>query len=336
MKYDVITTLDALQAYIGESKEVAFSLHTLPEDTAWNARKAQIKGISIAVKEDSAVYLPLIDPSHPLDNEQEEIWDWLRFQFFTNDYITKISHNLAIPTHFLFSRNMMITEPVFDTMIAAEFITKLPGVQLSQVTPTDVPTGLSDEESMQYHQCHATQSIFAMYQFCKNILADQPKLNNNLCFSTSLFCGLLQHYGFAANCNSPYLLEDRLYPQWLPVSDDNGIFVPHSPGRDEIPPKSRIFSDESGYILLQVDFQNIREHMRRDICSMMPDLYFTERFLRPVLHFKNTLVFEADEDRLGEIMRLMYGWFDEDFEQLYFYGGRKLSIMIRIIPVLME
>jgi DNA polymerase-1 len=66
MDYNIIYTNKEIHDYISGADVVAFDFETAPDDewrdepkAALDAHKAHIVGISLSVKEDSAVYIPL-------------------------------------------------------------------------------------------------------------------------------------------------------------------------------------------------------------------------------------------------------------------------------------
>jgi DNA polymerase-1 len=80
-------------------------------------------GISFSVAEGDGIYLPL---THRIGQNAEnlsDIWNWLA-EFFTNPSTTKIAHNLAFESQFLYARGIVIQEPVYDTIAAAQLIYK--------------------------------------------------------------------------------------------------------------------------------------------------------------------------------------------------------------------
>ena len=108
----------------------AFDIETAPnekyrqeEKSALDAHKSHIVGISFSVSEGDGVYLPLTHRTGQNATNPETIWQWLA-TFFTNPTITKISHNLAFESQFLYARGIVIQEPVYDTIAAAQLIYK--------------------------------------------------------------------------------------------------------------------------------------------------------------------------------------------------------------------
>lgn len=130
MSYKFISTLQELQNYLSGAALVAFDFETAPDDeyrnedrAALDAHKSHIVGISFSVTEGDGVYLPIAHRIEKNAPELSTIWDWLA-DFFTDPAITKIAHNLAFESAFLYARGIIIQEPVYDTIAAAQLIYK--------------------------------------------------------------------------------------------------------------------------------------------------------------------------------------------------------------------
>ncbi len=128
--YKPIYTLQELQNYLADASVVAFDFETAPDEkyrnedkAALDAHKSHIVGISFSVAEGSGVYLPI---AHRVGENSEgltEVWMWLA-EFFTSTSITKIAHNLSFESQFLYIRGIVIQEPVYDTIAAAQLVYK--------------------------------------------------------------------------------------------------------------------------------------------------------------------------------------------------------------------
>jgi DNA polymerase-1 len=131
MDYKPIFSLAALQEYLQDATIIAFDFETSPaapyrseDKAALDAHKATITGISFSKAEDSGVYLPI---AHRVGKNAEDlpvIWQWLKEAVFTNPAVTKIAHNLAFESAFLYARGIALQEPVYDTIAAAQLIYK--------------------------------------------------------------------------------------------------------------------------------------------------------------------------------------------------------------------
>lgn len=128
--YQSIYTLKKLQNYLAAASVVAFDFETAPvekyrneDKAALDAHKSHIAGISFSVAEGSGVYLPI---THRIGRNADglpEIWAWLA-EFFASTSVTKIAHNLAFESQFLYARGIVIQEPVYDTIAAAQLVYK--------------------------------------------------------------------------------------------------------------------------------------------------------------------------------------------------------------------
>ena len=122
--YKLIQTLEQLQSYIADSKLVAFDFETAPNELYRTETKASldphqshIVGISFSVAEGDGVYLPLTHRVGENAESPEKIWDWLG-DFFSSPEVTKIAHNLAFESAFLYARGIIVQEPCYDTIAA--------------------------------------------------------------------------------------------------------------------------------------------------------------------------------------------------------------------------
>lgn len=131
MAYKCAWTLSDIQTYLAGAKVVAFDIETAPDEpyrdqerAALDAHKAHIVGISFSKAEGSAVYVPL---DH-LDGENAEdpnaIWAWLRDDFLGSPSIIKVAHNLSFEAMFLYAKGIVIAQPCYDTIAAAQLTLK--------------------------------------------------------------------------------------------------------------------------------------------------------------------------------------------------------------------
>jgi DNA polymerase-1 len=130
VNYQPIHTLDALQTYLSGKTHVAFDFETAPDikyrkedKAALDAHKSHIVGISFSIAEGDAVYLPLAHTAGENAADPEAIWQWLA-GFFTDPGITKIAHNLAFESQYLYTRGIVVQEPCYDTIAAAQLMYK--------------------------------------------------------------------------------------------------------------------------------------------------------------------------------------------------------------------
>jgi DNA polymerase-1 len=130
--YHIITDLQALQDYLSGAAHVAFDFETSPEEqwrtdprAALDPHKAHITGISFSIAEGSAVYLPIAHMIGQNAADLPAVWRWLA-GWFTDPAVTKIAHNLAFESAFLYCRGIVVQEPVYDTIAAAQLTLKSP------------------------------------------------------------------------------------------------------------------------------------------------------------------------------------------------------------------
>ena len=128
--YTPIHTLHDLQTYLTGALAVAFDFETAPNDAyrskekaALDAHKSHIVGISFSIAEGSGVYLPLAHRIGKNAADQPQIWEWLA-TFFADPTIVKIAHNLAFESQFLYAHGIVVQEPCYDTIAAAQLIYK--------------------------------------------------------------------------------------------------------------------------------------------------------------------------------------------------------------------
>ena len=106
---------------------VAFDIETAPDEgwrhepkAALDPHKAHIVGMSFTVAEGSAVYVPFAC----IGEQMAALWQWLEEALFTSPAVTKIAHNLAFESAFLYHRGIVLREPVYDTIAAAQMTLK--------------------------------------------------------------------------------------------------------------------------------------------------------------------------------------------------------------------
>jgi DNA polymerase-1 len=128
--YRSILTLSDLQNYLSGAPIVAFDFETAPDEryrreekAALDAHKSHIAGISFSVAEGDAVYLPIAHRNSSNSENLTEIWNWLS-GFFADPAVTKVAHNLAFESAFLYARGIVVQEPCYDTIAAAQLIYK--------------------------------------------------------------------------------------------------------------------------------------------------------------------------------------------------------------------
>ena len=128
--YKTIRSVDEIDAYIGNATVVAFDFETAATDkyrdeewSALDAHKSEITGISVSVAAGTARYIPL---RHRVGQnaDAETVMAYLRSRLFNSSRIVKIAHNLAFEAMFLYKYGIVIQEPVYDTIVAAQLTLK--------------------------------------------------------------------------------------------------------------------------------------------------------------------------------------------------------------------
>lgn len=133
MNYRILTNLDEISAKLAGDEPIAFDFETAPDD-AWrdedraalDAHKAHIVGCSFSTKEDDAFYVPV---AHRVGRNVEDVpvlMKLLTERVFMNTQRVKICHNLAFEAMFLYAQGIVIQEPCYDTIAAAQLTTKGP------------------------------------------------------------------------------------------------------------------------------------------------------------------------------------------------------------------
>lgn len=128
--YKTIRSIEEIEAYIGTASVVAFDFETAATDafrdeeySALDAHKSDIAGISLSVAAGTARYIPLRHRVGQNANA-ETVMAYLRSRIFTSKNIVKVAHNLAFEAMFLYKHGIVVQEPVYDTIVAAQLTLK--------------------------------------------------------------------------------------------------------------------------------------------------------------------------------------------------------------------
>lgn len=128
--YKTIRSVEEIDAYLGNATVVAFDFETAATDeyrdedmSALDAHKADIAGISVSVAAGTARYIPL---RHRVGQnaDVETVMAYLRSRLFNSSRIVKIAHNFSFEAMFLYKYGIVIQEPVYDTIVAAQLTLK--------------------------------------------------------------------------------------------------------------------------------------------------------------------------------------------------------------------
>ncbi len=124
-QYICVTDPDELKEYIGDSTLVAFDFETAPNDgyrdedkAALDPAKAHIVGCSFSVAPMTGIYVPI---KH-LKGKNMDVTAFMSYlkRFLTNTNIIKVAHNIAFESLFSYANDIVIQEPVYDTICASQ------------------------------------------------------------------------------------------------------------------------------------------------------------------------------------------------------------------------
>ncbi len=129
MDYRCVTDPAAVKTYLQNAAIIAFDFETSPlpkyrDDprAALDANKAHIVGVSFSVTEGSAIYVPLRHHTGTLCDAMA--MTGLLMEFAANPHITKVAHNLAFESMFLYAQGIILQPPCYDTLAAAQMTLK--------------------------------------------------------------------------------------------------------------------------------------------------------------------------------------------------------------------
>ena len=129
--YKTVLTAGGVRKYLSQARIVAFDFETAPNEqyrnddkAALDPHRAHIVGISFSKSEGDAIYVPIAHKVGKNAAPLTEIWDWLAANLFGNRDIIKVAHNLAFESAFLYAGGIVIQEPVYDTIAAAQLTLK--------------------------------------------------------------------------------------------------------------------------------------------------------------------------------------------------------------------
>jgi len=130
MDYQCVTDINKIKDYLQGATEVAFDFETAPTEdhrnvpfAALDPHKSDIVGISLSVKVESAVYVPLRH-KRGINADVTAVMKTLKHWVFENKALVKISHNLSFETMFLYKQGIILEGPVYDTIAAAQLTLK--------------------------------------------------------------------------------------------------------------------------------------------------------------------------------------------------------------------
>lgn len=130
MDYQTIRSVADLDAYIGDAQLIAFDFETSAADkyrkeefAALDAHKSDITGISLSTAAGTARYIPL---RHRIGSnaDVDAVMRYLTGRVFHNHSVVKVAHNLSFEAMFLYKHGIVMQEPVYDTIAAAQLTLK--------------------------------------------------------------------------------------------------------------------------------------------------------------------------------------------------------------------
>ena len=128
--YQTVRDIADIEKYLKNAKVVAFDFETSAcdeyredERAALDPHKSDITGISLSVKSGTGIYVPL---RHRIGENADPIavMAYLRERVFQNDTVVKIAHNMVFEAMFLYKGGIVLQEPCYDTLAAAQLTLK--------------------------------------------------------------------------------------------------------------------------------------------------------------------------------------------------------------------
>ena len=214
--------------YLEGAKVVGFDFETAPNEeyrndpmAAIDPHKAHIVGVSFSREEGTGIYAPM---AHKDTNRNLDMTDILRD--FAECSMIKVAHNLSFEAMFLYKHNILIKQPVYDTMLAAMMTLKtktefriLSDCGLKTLVPqllhvelpkfSEVTQGKSfdeldpeDYETIRY-ACADADYALQLYNLINNwvdkYLPMHRKIIENIESPTAVFVGLMQYNGVSVD-----------------------------------------------------------------------------------------------------------------------------------------
>ena len=133
MNYRTITDTGEIDTALSGDEPVAFDIETAPDDgyrdedrAALDAHKAHIVGISFSIHEGDAFYVPIAHRAGRNVEDVPALMKLLTERVLMNTQRVKICHNLAFEAMFFYALGIVIQEPCYDTIAAAQLSTSSP------------------------------------------------------------------------------------------------------------------------------------------------------------------------------------------------------------------
>ena len=217
-----------MKDYLNGANVVSFDFETAPNDeyrdepmAATDPHKSHIVGVSFSVKEGTGIYAPIAHKNTKLNLDMFEI-----LRGFAESKVIKIAHNLAFEAMFMYSNNILIQPPVYDTILAAMMTLKtktefrtLSDSGLKTIVPqllhTDLPKfsevtagrhfdelNPEDYETIRY-ACADSDYALQLYHLFNNwfdkYLPNHRQIIETIESPTAIFVGLMKYNGVSVD-----------------------------------------------------------------------------------------------------------------------------------------
>ena len=230
--YKTIRTVDEIKEYIGSADIISFDFETSAQEqyreeeyAALDAHKSDITGVSLSVEVGTGRYIPLrhkVGKNADIDN----VMSFLTENVFQTKRAVKIAHNMAFEAMFLYKYGVVLQEPVYDTIVAAQLTLKseseyrdlhdsglktlvpyLYGVELP--TFEDVTQGKYFDEldpdswdTCRYACADSDWALALYHTFNEWFAANMPRhrwICENIESPTAVFTGMMKYNGVGVN-----------------------------------------------------------------------------------------------------------------------------------------
>ena len=227
-KYTLARSADDVKDYLNGADVVSFDFETAPNDeyrdepmAAIDPHKSHIVGVSFSVKEGTGIYAPISHKNTKLNLDMFEI-----LRGFAESKVIKTAHNLAFEAMFMYSNNILIQPPVYDTILAAMMTLKtktefrtLSDSGLKTIVPqllhTDLPKfsevtagrhfdelNPEDYETIRY-ACADSDYALQLYHMFNNwfdkYLPKHRQIIETIESPTAIFVGLMKYNGVSVD-----------------------------------------------------------------------------------------------------------------------------------------
>ncbi|MGI6497534.1 MAG: bifunctional 3'-5' exonuclease/DNA polymerase [Oscillospiraceae bacterium] len=233
MDYNMIYTTKEIHDYLGGTGVVAFDFETAPDEqwrdepkAALDAHKAHIVGISLSIKESSAVYIPLAHKIGTNATDPVDVMEYLRKTVFENPNMVKVAHNLSFEAMFLYALGIVLCEPCYDTIAAAQLTLKskfefrnlsdsglkLLSTSLFGADMSDFATVTAgrlfdemdpaDKETLRYACADSDYTLRLYYKFNDWFAKNLPRhreIVEQVESPTAVYCGMMKYNGVPMN-----------------------------------------------------------------------------------------------------------------------------------------